>query len=223
MNQNGNTIMKKKKKTARRPVVRGKAGNKRDAILDIASELFLQKGYAGASINEMYRQTGISKETFYRYFRNKEELFLAVIDEELKIYWQGLSVMEQVDGEKNMRDILTRVGADLIRFLVSKRTMALRQLIFSECQKHPKIGKLYFSHGPDQAYHKLQSYFNGQKKEGVRFALPSARLAEYFVAMLLHKITLEQQCRIKKVPDNTQIRKMARTVAGDFVRICVVN
>jgi len=197
--------------------------NKRDAILGIASELFLQKGYAGASINEMYRRTGISKETFYRYFSDKEELFLAVIDEELKVYWQGLSPVQQVDDGQDMRKILTRLGSDLIRFLVSRRTMALRQLIFSECQKHPKIGRLYFSHGPDQAYRTLTSYFNAQKKKGVSLALPSSRLAVYFVAMLLHKVTLEQQCRIKKVPDSTQIRKMAGTVAGDFIKICVLD
>lgn len=209
------------KKRTRTKVSTGKGKSKREAILDIASELFLKNGYAGASINEMYRRTGISKETFYRYFKNKEELFLAVIDQELEIYWKGLSSLDQVNGDQDMQDILASVGSDLIRFLVSKRTMALRQLIFSECLKHPKIGKLYFSHGPDRAYRTLKHYFDTQKKRGIEFALSSPKLAEYFVAMLLHKLTLEQQCRIKKVPSAPRIKSISRAVTGDFINICV--
>lgn len=96
------------------PAVVKPENNKRTAILDIASDLFLEKGYAGASINEMYRRTGISKETFYRYFKDKEVLFLAVIDKELERYWKGLAILNDVPKEQDIRETLTRVGAGLI-------------------------------------------------------------------------------------------------------------
>ena len=60
------------------------SSTKREAILEIASELFLSLGYKGASVNEMSRRSGISKETFYRYFKSKQELFVAVLDKELQ-------------------------------------------------------------------------------------------------------------------------------------------
>jgi len=192
---------------------------KRDAILDIASDIFLKRGYQGASVNEMSRKSGISKETFYRYFTNKEQLFLAVIDKELEIYWDGLSLLDYVEKDENALRTLSHVGMELIKYLVSERTMGLRKLIFSECAHHPKIGRTYYSHGPERAYKAMKKYFDRQKKKGVKWRLSSRVLAEYFVSLLLHKVTIEQQCGIKRRPNNREIKKITNSIARDFVVI----
>ena len=192
-------------------------GGKKEAILEIASDLFLERGYDRASINEMYRRSGISKETFYRYFRDKEDLFLAVIDKELEIYWQGLSILDEVDGEHDIRETLTRVGSELIHYLSSDRVRALRQLIFSECENHPRIGQLYYNHGPQRAYQALASFFENQAGRGHRWRFDSYELAEYFVAMLLHRITLEQSCLIGKSRSQATIDKLAEHTASRFI------
>ena len=48
-----------------------------------------QHGYQGASINAMARSSGISKESIYRYFSSKKQLFEAVIGRELAEYANG--------------------------------------------------------------------------------------------------------------------------------------
>ncbi len=50
---------------------------KEQEVLDVATEYFLQHGYRGASINAMARSSGISKESIYRYFSSKQQLFEA--------------------------------------------------------------------------------------------------------------------------------------------------
>ena len=193
------------------------SAGKRNAILDIASDIFLKRGYQGASVNEMSRKSGISKETFYRYFKNKEQLFLAVIDKELQIYWDGLSLLDYVEKDEHALRTLSYVGTELIKYFVSERTMALRKLIFSECVNHPKIGRTYYSHGPERAYKAMKKYFDRQKKKGVKWRLSSRALAENFVSLLLHKLTVEQQCRIKPRPNLRQIRNMTGNIARNFV------
>lgn len=192
---------------------------KRNAILDIASDIFLKRGYQGASVNEMSRKSGISKETFYRYFRNKEQLFLAVIDKELQIYWDGLSLLDYVEKDEHALRTLSHVGSELVKYLVSERTMALRNLIFNECSNHPKIGRTYYSLGPERAYKAMKKYFDRQKRKGVKWRLSSRVLAENFVSLLLHKITVEQQCRIKRRPNKLEIKKISSSVARDFVGV----
>ena len=64
--------------------------DKREEVLDIASETFRSKGFDGTSINVMAREAGISKESIYRYFGSKEDLFLAVVERELEVYKQGM-------------------------------------------------------------------------------------------------------------------------------------
>ncbi|MDH5354883.1 MAG: TetR/AcrR family transcriptional regulator [Gammaproteobacteria bacterium] len=199
------------------PAVVTTENNKRTAILDIASDLFLAKGYAGASINEMYRRTGISKETFYRYFKDKEMLFLAVIDKELESYWQGLAILDEVQKEQDTRETLTRVGGDLIFYLSSKRVRLLRQLIFNECENHPLIGQLYYDHGPERAYRAFTAYFDHQKDKGLNWRFDSNTLAESFVALLLHKITLQQSCRIEDTASESSSHLLAGKIVDHFL------
>ena len=59
---------------------------KEQEVLDVAAAYFLEHGYQGASINAMARSSGISKESIYRYFSSKKQLFEAVIGRELVEY-----------------------------------------------------------------------------------------------------------------------------------------
>src|SRR3954469_22811057 len=70
---------------------------KEQEVLDVATAYFLEHGYEGASINAMARSSGISKESIYRYFSSKKQLFEAVMCRELVEY----------------RNILTHLGASL--------------------------------------------------------------------------------------------------------------
>lgn len=47
---------------------------RRAEILSIAENLFQTKGYAETSVDEIVRQAGIAKGTFYHYFKSKEEI-----------------------------------------------------------------------------------------------------------------------------------------------------
>lgn len=47
---------------------------RRAEILSIAKDLFRTKGYSKASVDEIVRQAGIAKGTFYYYFKSKEEI-----------------------------------------------------------------------------------------------------------------------------------------------------
>ena len=55
------------------------AVDRRERIIDNATELFAAKGYHGTTIDEIVQATGIAKGTFYIYFDSKEELLVEVI------------------------------------------------------------------------------------------------------------------------------------------------
>jgi len=52
-------------------------------LLEAARELFLNKGYAGTTMELVSRTAGFSKRTVYLYFKNKDDLFLAVASQGL--------------------------------------------------------------------------------------------------------------------------------------------
>ncbi|MFT3998253.1 MAG: helix-turn-helix domain-containing protein, partial [Asticcacaulis sp.] len=53
---------------------------RREAILDVASRIFLEEGFDAASMSAIAARVGGSKGTLYNYFKNKEELFEAFVD-----------------------------------------------------------------------------------------------------------------------------------------------
>jgi AcrR family transcriptional regulator len=50
-----------------------------EQILETAKNLFIQKGYHGLSMREISDALGVSKASLYYYFKDKEELFLAIL------------------------------------------------------------------------------------------------------------------------------------------------
>ena len=53
--------------------------SKREAILEAATRVFFESGYADASMDEIAREAGVSKQTVYSHFGAKEALFGAFI------------------------------------------------------------------------------------------------------------------------------------------------
>lgn len=52
-------------------------------LLDAALDLFVERGYAATRLEDVAAQAGVSKGTLYLYFTNKEELFKAVVRENM--------------------------------------------------------------------------------------------------------------------------------------------
>lgn len=53
---------------------------RRAEILDAATAVFAERGFAAADVQDVADKTGVGKGTVYRYFPSKEELFLAAVD-----------------------------------------------------------------------------------------------------------------------------------------------
>ena len=56
----------------------GRSARKRRVILETATELFLRNGYLGTSMDEVASVAGVSKQTVYKHFADKEGLFQAI-------------------------------------------------------------------------------------------------------------------------------------------------
>ena len=54
--------------------------NARQRLLETATALFAEKGYAGTSVREIVGRAGVSKPVLYYYFKSKEGLFYAILE-----------------------------------------------------------------------------------------------------------------------------------------------
>lgn len=101
----------------------------RELILKRAFDVFMNKGYDSTSITVLQKELDMSRGAMYRYFKNKEDLFIAVIDEYffkqynriLQNIGNNLSVPELLEKlhrrNKLVASVFTRAGVTHTAFL----------------------------------------------------------------------------------------------------------
>jgi AcrR family transcriptional regulator len=55
-------------------------GSARARLLEAGTALFAERGYTGTTVREIVARAGVSKPVLYYYFKNKEGIFLAILD-----------------------------------------------------------------------------------------------------------------------------------------------
>jgi TetR/AcrR family transcriptional regulator, mexJK operon transcriptional repressor len=188
---------------------------KEQEVLDVATEYFLQHGYRGASINAMARSSGISKESIYRYFSSKQQLFEAVIGRELIEYRRSLHRLDATLRSMDLRAALVTVAETILAIITTDRTLALRRLIFDEATRSPEVGQHYYKIGPGQAYTVLENVLETHSHHS-DFDIPA--LARHFTGLLSWRVTLERQCAVRKQPTSEEIVELAAKLVDDFMK-----
>jgi TetR/AcrR family transcriptional regulator, mexJK operon transcriptional repressor len=191
------------------------AGSKQQQILKVASAHFLRHGYDGASINAMARDSRISKESIYRYFDSKNDLFMAVIDQELAQYKQKITHLMADSNLQDIRESLLKVAETLLTVLLPDRQQAVRRLIFNEIGRTPEIGSYYFKIGPTLAYENLKIFFSAVHEKS---DFPAEVLSRNFAALVLHGIMLERACGVRATPSESEITELAAPLVDDFLK-----
>ena len=63
------------------PVVGARGARTRQQIVDVALQLFAERGFHGTVVEDIARSVGISRATLYQYFASKEEIFRELVEE----------------------------------------------------------------------------------------------------------------------------------------------
>src|SRR5919199_5843196 len=97
--------MASKATSSKRAAQRLSAGHRRRTILEAALALFAQRGYEGASVDDIAAEAGITVAVIYRHFRSKEELHASVLQEQWEslVAFQSQVVFETPPGHERLR------------------------------------------------------------------------------------------------------------------------
>src|SRR5258707_3503798 len=93
---------------------------KRNAIVEAATTTFLHKGYLGTSMDEIAALAGVSKQTVYKHFADKERLFVEIVIttvDEISdpVHHEVLDLQDTGDVEADLRELARRQLARVIR------------------------------------------------------------------------------------------------------------
>jgi AcrR family transcriptional regulator len=111
-------------------------------LVSAALELFVEKGYAGTRLDDVAARAGVSKGTLYLYFENKEELFKAVVRENI-VARISQSAEEVLHFEGSSAELVRRLMATWWDEYGSSTAGGIGKLMMAESGNFPEIARFF--------------------------------------------------------------------------------
>jgi len=144
-----------------------RSARKRRAILEAATALFLRNGYRGTSMDEIAARAGVSKQTVYKAFSDKESLFSEIVTSAVEeagdpVYTEVLELEDIGDLEADLRALARR----MIGRVMQPRILQLRRLVIGEAGRFPELGRTFYEQGPGRTIAALAGVFGRLAESG---------------------------------------------------------
>jgi TetR/AcrR family transcriptional regulator, mexJK operon transcriptional repressor len=167
-------------------VEEGRSARKRRLILEAATTLFLENGYAGTSMDQVAAQAAVSKQTVYKQFADKERLFTELI---LGITDRAAGLIEDMtatlDNSNDLEKDLTDFARLHINSVIQPQVLRLRRLIMSEAVHFPELARTYHERAPQKVIHALASRFKHLGERGLLHVEDPEIAARHFAWLIL--------------------------------------
>jgi AcrR family transcriptional regulator len=165
----------------------GRSARRRQAIMRAATEVFLHRGYLGATTDEVAARASVSKQTLYKHFADKQQLFAEIILETTVQVVDGLSaaVGDTLQDAQDVRKALRDLADRFLGGLLQPDVLRLRRLIIAEADRFPEVGRAWFDRGFDRTLVILGEALRGLADRGLLRQLPDPTRAAYQFAGLV--------------------------------------
>jgi AcrR family transcriptional regulator len=130
-------------------------------ICAAALEVFAEKGFAAARLEEIARRAGVSKGTLYLYFKDKEDLFRAVVRDTVA---PNLETMREGLAQSNLpfADIARMFLARFAELGARLPVGAVAKMVIGESRNFPELAKVWH----DQVASKALAMLSGRIEKG---------------------------------------------------------
>lgn len=150
-----------------------------------AEQVFLDHGFADTTMKMVALAAGASKETLYRHFGSKEDLFLEIVNSRNNEVRQTLDA--ELESDRPVPVILRSVGISLLECMCSPVVVALARIIVNETPRHPALGDAFYAMAPGRTLQKLTLYLTDAKARGEFVGDAPGLAAEIYTGSVMGK------------------------------------
>ncbi|MCU1362655.1 MAG: hypothetical protein JWM55_483 [Acidimicrobiaceae bacterium] len=179
--------------------VLNRAARKRAAILEAAQHVFFAKGFVGASMDEVAATAAVSKQTVYKHFRNKGELFSEVVTSVVRARDAGIPAELLSSGKGSFEEQLRSFARFFLKGVMQPDVLRLRRLVIGEAGRFPELGEVFYDLGPKRAVEQLAVVLR-QSSAHYGFDLPDPDIAAEYLLCLILSIPLDQSMLLGDEP-----------------------
>jgi AcrR family transcriptional regulator len=150
------------------------SGNtKREQILQGAMQVFLKQGYAKTSMDRVAAAAGVSKQTIYSHFQDKEGLFVALIE---RVTIRSFLSEFQNPFEGEPQTVLRRIAEKFLAKMDDQEYIAFFRLVIAESARFPELAQLYTRTVVQFGFQNLSNYFTAHPELNIADTEATARI-----------------------------------------------
>jgi TetR/AcrR family transcriptional repressor of mexJK operon len=194
---------------------------RRHAFLEAATAVFLEKGYANATLDDIIARSGGSRQTLYSLFGGKQGLFEALIAEHCDKLFASFHAEGLLDRPPD--DVLVEVGIRYLERLTTPDALGIYRLVIAEGVLMRELGERFWETGPGHTRALLAGYFEQQARRGTLCLQDPEQAAHQFWGMLLGTIQLQCLLGVREAPGQKEIAAFVRTAVARFLDGCRAN
>lgn len=193
---------------------RTKGDIRADAMLDAALALFVERGFAATSIEDVIARSGGSKSLLYQRFGNKEGLFSALIGKATTAIAEGLGDA-RIGEDAALPDALSAFARATAGAVLRRELIDLLRLAIGEANRFPALGTRFWRSGPEPASALLVGHLRRRGVEGDDLE----QLADLFFAMLVDRPALAMALGARGLMEPAEIDEHAARVVEAYCAI----
>lgn len=214
--------MKAAKKASTKRVSRGgrppadQTESRREALLDAATEVFMEAGFSGAKMITIASRAGASKETLYARYPNKVQLFNALIERKASTL---RGVVASLNPDRKPREELMRYGIELVTMMTMPDTQKLHRIVIAGSIDSPELGLKLWEAGPGRAFTTIRAYLYEQKLKGTLRIDDPDSAARMLMGMFVGEILLRSSLGLAStIQTKDEQRGWAHYVVDKFLQ-----
>ncbi|OSM94100.1 hypothetical protein AU490_14590 [Lonsdalea populi] len=187
---------------------RSKTENVRNAFLTAARDVFLDAGFAHATMDAIAARSGSAKSTLYRYFDSKESLFSALITKASQeqdgeiinfLYRSGhapqfsgppgnaIDSLDFPDHAEDCQYALIKFGQYILTSFHTPQSLAVRRMMIA-ASTNPDVGRLFYQQGSARVVYHLEQYFKPFIEKGYFYSSDPHVVACHYFGLLESEI-----------------------------------
>jgi len=188
---------------------------RRELILDVAQGVFLEEGFANASMSTIAARLGGSKGTLYNYFKSKDDLFNAYV--ERRCLWQD-EIFASPLADETPDETLRRIGRAYLTRVLTDFNLRNFRLIASEAERSPEIGLTFYDAGPRKGAERVAELLAGMAADGHLDLDDPLDAAHQFLGLVQNRYFKARLCNAIPELTQKQIEDEAALATKTFLR-----
>lgn len=181
---------------------------KREKILQGAMKVFLASGYAGTSMDRVAEAAGVSKQTIYSYFQDKEGLFRSLIEGETLARFEAVFQLDlqHIDPEMLLRQLAQIYFTQVVD---NSQYVPLLRIVIGESERFPELAKLFTQTVAQRGKQLLADYFRHHPELKIRD--PDA-IAQIFFGSMASWVILQKMLHGEATMDLSRDRVVEQLI-----------